>query len=72
MKPATLKQLNVLEYIVSFQQEYGWVPSMKEITQHFGWASRTAALSHIKGLRARGYISDSNGRARAYRVLKEV
>jgi repressor LexA len=72
MKPITKRQTDVLQFILSYQEKEGYVPSLTDIQSNFSWTSRTAALWHMKALVVKGYISESCGRARAYRVLKRI
>lgn len=68
----TQRQQDVFNFVQSYLKENGYVPSLKDIQIHFSWKSRAAALWHMKALCEKGFISNSNGRARAYRVLKTV
>ena len=68
----TKRQTEVLQFIQDFRSREGFVPSLQDIQLNFLWKSRAAALWHMKALTEKGYLSESNGRARAYRVLKKV
>ncbi len=41
------------------------MPSTREIQEHFGFASQTAAVSHLNALEKKGIISRLSGKARA-------
>lgn len=41
------------------------MPSTREIQQHFGFASQTAAVSHLRALERKGVIKKLPGKARA-------
>ena len=41
------------------------MPSTREIQVHFGFASQTAAVSHLKALEKKGVIQKVPGKARA-------
>lgn len=68
----TPRQQDVFSFIQSYLKENGYVPSLKDIQLFFNWKSRAAALWHMKALTSKGFISDANGRARAYRLLKKA
>lgn len=63
--PLTARQSQVLAFIQSFTLENGIAPSSREIQHHFGFASQTAAMGHLKALRAKGAIANHDGKARA-------
>jgi len=52
----TARQREVLEFIESRQAADGVMPSTREIQQHFGFASQTAALNHLRALERKGAI----------------
>jgi len=68
----TPRQQDVFTFVLCYQRENGYVPSLKDIQLFFNWKSRAAALWHMKALTEKGFISNANGRARAYRVLKKA
>jgi repressor LexA len=43
----------------------GLMPSTREIQEHFGFASQTAAMGHLRALERKGVISRLVGKARA-------
>lgn len=52
----TDKQEAVLNFIRSFIEEKRYSPSSREIQGHFGFASQTAAMNHLKALKRKGRI----------------
>jgi len=64
----TVKQLAVLRFIESELNRSGIVPSTREIQLHFGYASQTAAINHLKALEKKGAIQRISGRARSVTV----
>jgi repressor LexA len=52
----TGKQQLVLDYIVQFRKDYGYSPSLKDIADQFGFASRTASVAHIDALVKKGAL----------------
>lgn len=65
MPPLTRRQQQVLDFIANSQARSGIVPSTREIQQHFGFASQTAAMNHLRALERKGVIQRSAGKARA-------
>lgn len=61
----THRQQEILEYLKSCQRELGLMPSTREIQHHFGFASQTAAVSHLRALERKGVIQRLPNRARA-------
>jgi repressor LexA len=61
----TGRQAEMLEYLRKYQRENGVMPSTREIQKHFGFASQTAAISHLRALEKKGVINRLAGKARA-------
>jgi repressor LexA len=61
----TNRQKQLLEFLREHQRRYGLMPSTREIQSHFGFASQTAAVSHLRALDRKGVIRRLPGKARA-------
>lgn len=61
----TSRQLEILDYLRMAQRETGIMPSTREIQHYFGFASQTAAMSHLRALEKKGVIQRLPGKARA-------
>lgn len=61
----TSRQIEILEYLRKSQRETGIMPSTREIQHYFGFASQTAAMSHLRALEKKGVIQRLPGKARA-------
>lgn len=61
----TERQQQVYGFIEREVQRTGIVPSTREIQEHFGFASQTAAVNHLKALERKGAIQRLAGKARA-------
>lgn len=61
----TQRQLEILEYLRMSQRRTGIMPSTREIQHYFGFASQTAAMSHLRALERKGVIQRLAGKARA-------
>ncbi len=68
----TARQREVLDYIEDRQGTDGVMPSTREIQQHFGFASQTAALNHLRALEREGAIVRHPGKARAVVVAAHL
>lgn len=64
MKPKlTVRQQEVLDFLRE-EHRTGLMPSTREIQKHFGFASQTAAMSHLRALERKGVIKRLENRAR--------
>jgi len=61
----TKRQQELLDFLRRSQNENGLMPSTREIQAHFGFASQTAAMSHLRALERKGVIVRLPGKARA-------
>jgi repressor LexA len=68
----TTRQLEILEYLRSSMRREGIMPSTREIQEHFGFASQTAAMSHLRALERKGVIHRRRGKARAVAFPEEL
>ena len=66
----TDRQQELLDFLRQSHREMGVMPSTREIQAHFGFASQTAAMSHLRALERKGVINRLPGKARAV-VLPE-
>lgn len=57
----TLRQQEVLDYLQTEHRRSGIMPSTREIQEHFGFASQTAAVSHLRALERKGAILRREG-----------
>lgn len=61
----TIRQQEILDYLRTSQRTTGVMPSTREIQHYFGFASQTAAMSHLRALERKGAIQRLPGKARA-------
>ena len=54
--PLTSRQREVLEFVREWRSRKGKMPSTREIQRHFGFASQTAAVNHLKALERKGFL----------------
>lgn len=61
----TRRQQEIVDYLKLSQRQTGIMPSTREIQHYFGFASQTAAMSHLRVLERKGVIQRLPGKARA-------
>lgn len=71
-EPLTERQQEILEYLKSESRTTGIMPSTREIQHYFGFASQTAAMSHLRALERKGAIQRLPGKARAVIFPEEL
>jgi repressor LexA len=67
-RPITERQLEVLRFISKTHDGSGWMPTVAEITESFGWKSTAAAFAHLVALEKKGAIERKAGSPRAIRI----
>lgn len=68
----THRQQEIVEYLRDSQRKTGIMPSTREIQHFFGFASQTAAMSHLRALERKGVIQRLPGKARAVVFPEEL
>lgn len=68
----TTRQQEILDYLKSSQRKTGIMPSTRELQHYFGFASQTAAMSHLRALEKKGAIQRLPGKARAVAFPDEL
>lgn len=68
----TDRQQELLDFLRHSHRETGIMPSTREIQAHFGFASQTAAMSHLRALERKGVINRLPGKARAVVLPEEL
>ena len=61
----TARQTQLLQFLREHQRSHGVMPSTREIQRHFGFASQTAAMSHLRALERKRVIQRHPHMARA-------
>jgi repressor LexA len=61
----TVRQQEILDYLKRSQRKTGLMPSTREIQHYFGFASQTAAMSHLRAMERKRVILRLPGKARA-------
>ena len=66
MVELTKKQREVAEYLETALRRHGYWPSIREIQNHFGFASTNAVVGHLRALERKGILERQPGQARAF------
>jgi len=69
MKSLTFKQANLLDYLIDFQEEKGWPPTIREIGAHFKIGSLRGVTVHLDALHRKGFLTRDPS-ARSIKVLR--
>ena len=70
MRGITDRQKEVLTFISAYTEENSYPPTVRDISNHFGISLR-AVQDHILALQKKGYLSQSQKKARSIRVLSD-
>ncbi|MBK1835403.1 transcriptional repressor LexA [Roseibacillus ishigakijimensis] len=68
----TRKQQAVYDFLKAEHRRTGLIPSTREIQAHFGFASQTAAMSHLRALERKEAVIRLPGKARAVMFPEEL
>ncbi|MBQ9631123.1 MAG: transcriptional repressor LexA [Treponema sp.] len=68
MKEITARQKEVLFFISKFSEENSFPPTLREISEHFN-ISVHATQGHINALRKKGFLTPTQNRSRAIKIL---
>lgn len=68
MKPLSPKLQQIYDFIISFQAQHGYPPSVREIGGAVGLKSPSTVHFHLKTLEERGLIIKAEGKTRAITV----
>src|SRR2546429_6248694 len=72
MEQLTTQQKRFLNFIQSHQRSEGIVPPLRKIARHFGFRSMTAAADHVRALRRKKVLAESDRRARPLKVISPL
>jgi repressor LexA len=67
--PLTKRQREILDYIESFLENYGYSPSFDEIARNFGYSSLATVHEHLSNLERKGYLRKNYNRSRSLELV---
>ena len=65
------KEREVLEYLAQFQKQYGYSPTLTEISQATGHKSNSTVHTIIRALVEKGYVQKVDGNTRVLKIIDE-
>ncbi len=65
------KERDVLEYLAQFQKQFGYSPTLSEISKATGHKSNSTVHSIIRSLVEKGYVQKVDGNTRVLKILDE-
>lgn len=71
MEDLSSKQLEILNFLISFQQERGFAPSVREICDAVGLSSTSSVHANLAKLENKGYIHRDPSKSRSIEILKQ-
>ena len=66
----TDRQKQLHDFLRRYQRQHGVMPSTRDIQAHFGFASQTAAMGHLRALEKKGVIRRLAGKTKSEKHLK--
>ncbi|MFH1366536.1 MAG: transcriptional repressor LexA [Patescibacteria group bacterium] len=72
MEKLTKKQREILNFILSYQQDHEYSPSYEEIGENFGLTSKATVHAHIQALKNKGYLKSEAGAPRSLEITSQV
>jgi repressor LexA len=66
----TKRQRQILDYIESFIESYGYSPSFEEIAEHFGYSSLATVHEHLTNLEIKGLLRKNYNRSRSLELVR--
>ncbi len=65
------KEREVLEYLAQFQKQYGYSPTLSEISHATGHKSNSTVHTIIRALVEKGYVQKVDGNTRVLKIIDE-
>ncbi|MBN1464431.1 transcriptional repressor LexA [candidate division KSB1 bacterium] len=72
MEKLTRRQRQVFEIIIAMIKEKEYPPTLKELAERLGAASRNTAVKHLTVLHRKGYIHWEKNKARSIKILESL
>jgi repressor LexA len=69
---ATQKQQQILDFLQTWQQTHGTMPTRQEISAEFGFRSPNSVTGHLRLMRKKGILASEPGKARSLRVISPL
>ena len=66
----TARQRNVLDYVIEYQDDHGFPPSMREIGEFFQIRSTNGVSDHLRALERKGWLMRNGQQSRGLSIQK--
>lgn len=66
----TKRQKQILDYVESFIEAYGYSPSFEEIAENFGYSSLATVHEHLSNLEQKGFLRKNYNKSRSLEVVR--
>ncbi len=66
----TARQRNILDFVVTFQDEHGYPPSIREIGDFFKIRSTNGVSDHLRALERKGWLARSGQQSRGLSIVR--
>ena len=66
----TARQRNVLDYVIEYQDDHGFPPSMREIGEFFHIRSTNGVSDHLRALERKGWLTRNGQQSRGLTIRK--
>ena len=66
----TKRQREILDYVQSFIESYGYSPSFEEIARYFGYSSLATVHEHLTNLEQKGYLKKNYNKSRSLELVQ--
>jgi repressor LexA len=67
----SIRQHDVLYFIAKFHSKNSFPPTIREISNSFGWTGPKAAHDHVRALIRKGYIQSRDGQPRTITITQK-
>lgn len=65
------KERRVYNYILKFQSEHGYAPTVRELSSALGYRSTSSVHMYLKRLEMFGFITGEDGKSRSFKIVDE-
>jgi repressor LexA len=72
MKPLTQRQREIFDFIVGLKESGDGIPSIREISKHFGFKSITTVVDHVRAIKNKGFLETEPGKARSFKAITAI
>lgn len=71
MKTPTPRQQEFIAFIRQYNAEHKYPPNVRDIRDHFGFASPSGVQSALNALKQKGYVTWDHGKSRTLRLVND-